>query len=216
MAEGNSASSFCCLCRRPFQNKSGFKKRKRLHGEGCKESKQLLDEILSECCCLSLSSFVETKDTAAFLCNLCDGQALKILKHQCEIKRIEDNILEMVSNLTTFDTSIDLRRKRPQAAENVNRKRTRLSIDDTPPVDNSVSSPSLSTPLVTSQQVDVYCQQSSSQPVIGSTQSSSQPTVHLTQSSSQGSCSSSNSKSPSVMVSYAIVFYILMCISLCL
>ena len=111
MAEGNSASSFCCLCRRPFQNKSGFKKRKRLHREGCKESKQLLDEILSECCCLSLSSFVETKDTTAFLCNLCDGQALKILKHQCEIKRIEDNILEMVSNLTTFDTSIDLRRK---------------------------------------------------------------------------------------------------------
>ena len=60
MEEG-SASSFCCLCRRLF-NASALKKRKRLHGE---EIKKLLDDIVSERLALSLSSYVETQDTAA-------------------------------------------------------------------------------------------------------------------------------------------------------
>ena len=130
----------------------------------------------------------------------------------------------MIKQLTKLETGIDdPSRKRSQATENVNRKRTRLLLYDIQPVNNPVSLPSLTTPLVTSQPVvaDSYPQsssqpaaqspsqpaaQSSSQPAAQSpsqpaAQSSSQPAAQSMQPSSQVNYSSSNLNSPTVTVS---------------
>ena len=118
MAE-RACNWLCCLCHRQFQHILSLKKRKRLHGVSCRNSKQLLEEVLSERLHLTLNSFIETRGTAAFLCNLCDSQVVSTYQG-----KIEDNIVEMASSLAR---STDPRRKSAQATTgSTNRKKASI------------------------------------------------------------------------------------------
>ena len=65
---------------------------------------------------LSLDSFVETNDSYAFLCHVCDAQAWKYFKYQDEIRKME----VVVENLTHLT-------KLPDTAENTQGRRRSIT-----------------------------------------------------------------------------------------
>ena len=80
----------CCLCLRPLLDASAVKKRKLLHNDSCKKSREILNEVLLSKLELSLNNFKETSDPLAYLCHLCDAQTAKIAKHWAELRLTEE------------------------------------------------------------------------------------------------------------------------------
>ena len=65
----------CCLCFRCLTDSTSRKKRKRLDSDMCSHSKQVLEQLLHSTRNATLSNFVETKGSDAYLCYQCDGKA---------------------------------------------------------------------------------------------------------------------------------------------
>ena len=66
---------------------------------------------------LSLDSFVETNDSYAFLCHVCDAQAWKYFKYQDEIRKMEEVVVENLTHLA----------KLPDTAENAQGRRRSIT-----------------------------------------------------------------------------------------
>ena len=62
---------------------------------------------------LSLDSFLETSDSYAFLCHVCDAQAWKYFKYQDEIRKMEEVVVENLTHLSIL----------PDTAENTQGRR---------------------------------------------------------------------------------------------
>ena len=115
----------CCLCLRPLLDASAVKKRKLLHNDSCKKSKEVLNEVFLSKLALSLASFNETSDPLAYLCHLCDAQAAKIAKHRAELQLAEEQVLQKVSHLTRLDRSGETLGDRPRGKQSTNSRRKR-------------------------------------------------------------------------------------------
>ena len=111
--EERSAAGNCCICRQIFVDSTALKKRKRFHNDSCLTARRFFNEMLSKRFQLSLDSFVETNDSYAFLCHVCDAQAWKYFKYQDEIRKMEEVVVENLTHLT----------KLPDTAENIQGRR---------------------------------------------------------------------------------------------
>ena len=75
----------CCLCAHSLIDPS-IKKRKKLYGMSCAQSRECLESLVRESTGLLLGSFLETQ-ADALLCHLCDGKLDKLCNIKAEISR---------------------------------------------------------------------------------------------------------------------------------
>ena len=75
------AMKVCCLCKNPVHDDP--RKRKRLHGPGCKAAKDVLQDLAG----VSLEVFVRIRDTEAVLCTTCE-------LNLNNVKKLADKLLE--------------------------------------------------------------------------------------------------------------------------
>ena len=76
--EEGSAAGSCCICPKYLLINTALKKCKRFYIDACHK---IFNKVLSKRFQLSLDSFIETNDSYAFLCHMCDSQALKSYKY---------------------------------------------------------------------------------------------------------------------------------------
>ena len=82
--------------------------------------KKLINNIIMEKFQLPVLSFKEMSNPNGFLCHHCHHchiQANKCIKLQDEIKKIKDNFLSMVSNLTTLPAAIVTKKRSASARD---------------------------------------------------------------------------------------------------
>ena len=76
-----------------------LKKRKRFHGDSCRNTREIVSEIMEEQQ-QSMASFVETSNPDAFLCHACDAQGAKFSKLLMEAQKVKEGFAEKLSTLT--------------------------------------------------------------------------------------------------------------------
>ena len=116
----------CCLCMTVLPTDK--RRRKRLHGDSCREVKQQLQAIAN----VSLENIVETKDPKAYLCYDCDRQISSIITLEAKVASLKSAVNGKLSLLhSVLGTSLQLLRKRSLSGENQQAqlpvKRARLS-----------------------------------------------------------------------------------------
>ena len=89
----------CCLCHRELMEGGALKKRKRFHGDSCRNTREIVSEIMEEQQ-QSMASFVETSNPDAFLCHACDAQGAKFSKLLMEAQKVKEGFAEKLSTLT--------------------------------------------------------------------------------------------------------------------
>ena len=95
----------CCLCFRCLTDSTSRKKRKRLHSDTCSHSKQVLEQLLRSTRSATLSDFVETKSSDAYLCYQCDGKAASLHKLQQRVSEVQNELLDKLKELHEFMTT---------------------------------------------------------------------------------------------------------------
>ena len=78
----------CCLCMTVLPTDK--RRRKRLHGDSCREVKQQLQAIAN----VSLENIVETKDPKAYLCYDCDRQISSIITLEAKVASLKSAVNE--------------------------------------------------------------------------------------------------------------------------
>ena len=119
----------CCIYRQLFVDSTALKKRKRFYNDACLNARRFFNEVLSKRFQLSLDSFVETSDSYAFLCHVCDSQACKYVKYQDEIRKMEEVVVENLSHLTKLANTTDNTqgRRRSSIGASIVAKRVRMA-----------------------------------------------------------------------------------------
>ena len=77
----------CCLCQCDLSSAQVKKRRKKLHGSSCNESRLEIEKKFG----LGLDAIVET-DQDSFLCKLCDSKLLKISELRQKLVELESDL----------------------------------------------------------------------------------------------------------------------------
>ena len=86
-------ASCCCLCRDSVSK--DHRRKKRLHGEGCKTAKAVLKEVL----CAPLETLVETRDPTSVLCYTCERTLSNIHSLTARVETLKANVRRKLSAL---------------------------------------------------------------------------------------------------------------------
>ena len=89
----------CCLCHQELMKGGALKKRKLFHGESCRNTREIVSEIMEKQQ-QSMASFVETSNPDAFLCHACDLQGAKFSRLLKEAQKVKEGFAEKLSKLT--------------------------------------------------------------------------------------------------------------------
>lgn len=89
----------CCFCFKDLSDSSSKKKRKRLYGDSSADARKILEQFCADNDG-SLEGFVETSDSRAFLCYLCDGELNRVMKLKEQLKFVSSCIAKKLQSLT--------------------------------------------------------------------------------------------------------------------
>ena len=81
----------CCVCRGDLSSGLAKKKRKKLHGLACKESRHVLQEEVNETLGLGLDGLVDT-GLDSFICKSCAAKLQKISKLKLQIEHLKSEL----------------------------------------------------------------------------------------------------------------------------
>ena len=81
------------------------KKRKLFYNDCCRNVQKFLNKVLASKLQLTLDSFLETTNTNSYLCHFCDAQATKFFKLKDELSKVDQYVVEHVSQLTRLASS---------------------------------------------------------------------------------------------------------------
>ena len=88
----------CCVCRGDLSSGLAKKKRKKLHGLSCKESRRVLEEEVNETLGLGLDGLVET-DLDSFICKRCDAKLQKVSELKLQIEHLKSELQSYVYSI---------------------------------------------------------------------------------------------------------------------
>ena len=89
----------CFVCDCALIDSVSIKKRKRLHGKSCHNSKTVMNELLLETFGLPILAFKETHNPDALLCNHCDTQISNLSKYQVKVNEIKESLHQKITHL---------------------------------------------------------------------------------------------------------------------
>ena len=119
----------CCLCQCELSSAQAKKRRKKLHGSSCNESRLLLEKDVEKKFGLGLDAIVET-DQDSFLCRLCNSKLLKISELRQKLADLESDLKKGIENFHFKARSGEKRQASP-ASTSFCSKRSRLESSST-------------------------------------------------------------------------------------
>ena len=119
----------CCVCRGDLSSGLVKKKRKKLHGLSCKESRRVLEEEVNETLGVGLDGLVET-GLDSFICKSCDAKLPKISELKLQIEHLKSEVQSYVASLHCKPSSETVRGgvKRKAAPLSIPSKHSRLEV----------------------------------------------------------------------------------------
>ncbi len=80
----------CCLCKTSVTSAGEKKRRKKLHGNACKETRDALNAELSDTSSMTIEDFADTTPMNCYICKNCDSLLNKILELKKHLSGLRD------------------------------------------------------------------------------------------------------------------------------
>ena len=88
----------CCLCKVSVTSVQEKKRRKKLHGNACKETRDALNTELDDAFKMNLVDFKDTSSVNCYICKNCDTLLNNILELQKHLSRLKDTVKGYISS----------------------------------------------------------------------------------------------------------------------